>query len=261
MSISALTLALYHSKATYTKRLVLLAIANFEGEYGAFPSHDTIGRLAGGINRRTVQKNIEELIEMGELMKVKRDGITNLYHVTLRCPDGCDGTTQHRVSRRGGPQTAGGLQAAGGGGLQAAGGAVSRPHEPLDNRKKNREGTLDPNWEPDQHLMDMFQSKWPDLNSDYHIEQFKLHYLSKGTKLKDWSMAFQRWMNQEQDRATRNPRFASGVNEKKRKVRDLEDSKEFLREQEELARQAAPAPKCEHGNNVALCVRCLGKNV
>ena len=43
--------------------------------------------------------------------------------------------------------------------------------------------------------------------------------------------------------------------------KDKELSKEFLREQEELAKQAAPAPKCEHGNNIALCVKCLGKNV
>ena len=93
MSISALTLSLYHSKATYSTRLVLIAIANFEGEHGAYPSHDTIGRLAGGLNRRTVQRAIDELISLGELTEVRRDGITNLYKLSITCPDDCDGST------------------------------------------------------------------------------------------------------------------------------------------------------------------------
>ena len=38
---------------------------------------------------------------------------------------------------------------------------------------------------------------------------------------------------------------------------EREASKEFLRQQEELAKQAAPAPKCEHGKNVALCNVCV----
>ncbi len=31
----------------------------------------------------------------------------------------------------------------------------------------------------------------------------------------------------------------------------------FIKEQEELAKQAAPPPKCEHGKTVALCTICL----
>ena len=105
MSIAALTLALYHSKATYSNRLVLIAIANFEGEHGAFPSIETIGRLAGNLNRRTVQRSIDSLIELGELEEVRRDGITNLYRVTIACPEECDGTSYHRKRRGGGLQT------------------------------------------------------------------------------------------------------------------------------------------------------------
>ena len=257
MSIAAMTLAMYHSQATYSTRLVLIAIANFEGEHGAYPSHETIGRLAGGLNRRTVQRAIDDLIELGELTEVKRDGITNLYHVTIRCPEGCDGTTQHRVSKRGGLQTAGGSETAGGGGVQTAGGAVSRPHEPLDNRKDNRERPLEQNWEPDEHLMGMFETKWPDINPDYHIEQFKLYYLAKGTKHKDWSRTFQRWMGQEQEKANNNPRFASGFRSKKRKQQELEESDAYLKEQREIAKNSAPPPKCPHGESIARCVKCL----
>jgi hypothetical protein len=262
MSISALTLSLYHSKATYSTRLVLIAIANFEGEYGAYPSHDTIGRLAGGLNRRTVQRAIDELIELGELTEVRRDGITNLYKLSITCPDDCDGSTNHRRKKGGGLQTAGGVETAGGGGVQTAGGAVSRPPEPLDNPKRtfSRETSLADDWEPTQELLEMFKTKWPDIDPAYNIEQFKLYYLGKGTKHKNWSLAFQRWMNQEQQRAKEQPwRFGSsnsasaqGKKEKERKFTD-----EFLAEMQELEKQAAPAPKCPHGNNIALCRQCL----
>jgi len=42
-----------------------------------------------------------------------------------------------------------------------------------------------------------------------------------------------------------------------RKQRDLEDSARFLAEQRQQEKLAAPAPKCPHGNNVALCKECL----
>ena len=142
MSISALALSLYHSKSTYSKRLVLIAIANFEGENGAYPSHDTIGRLSGGLNRRTVQRAIDDLVQMGELSEIRREGQTNLYRVAISCPDNCDRTSNHRLNKGGGHQTAGGLQTAGGGGVQTAGGAVYRPPEPLSNHKDNHKDEL-----------------------------------------------------------------------------------------------------------------------
>lgn len=65
---------------------------------------------------------------------------------------------------------------------------------------KNRATQLPPDWYPNQELLDMFSTKWPDLvpNRDYHIENFKLHHLGKGTRMKSWSLAFQRWMNTDQ---------------------------------------------------------------
>lgn len=41
--------------------------------------------------------------------------------------------------------------------------------------------------------------------------------------------------------------------------RERELSAKFLRDQEELARQSVPAPLCEHGQNIALCAKCLSK--
>lgn len=39
----------------------------------------------------------------------------------------------------------------------------------------------------------------------------------------------------------------------------IKHSNEFLEEQKKLEKQAAPAPKCEHGKNLALCPICLKK--
>lgn len=259
MSIAALTLSLYHSKATYSTRLVLIAIANFEGENGAYPSIETIGRLSGGLNRRTVQRCIDELVQLGELTEVRRDGITNLYKVTITCPDECDGSTYHKKKRGGGLQTTPAQIEQKGGGVQTTGGAVSRPPEPLDKPKRNlREQPLPDDWQPDDGLMEMFVSKWPDLEPSYHIEQFRLYYLSKGTKHKNWSLTFQRWMNQEQARAASQPwRAGSGENAKRRKSRELEASERYLQELKKLEEQASPPPKCPHGNNIALCQKCI----
>ena len=262
MSISALTLAMYHSKATYSTRLVLIAIANFEGEHGAYPSHETIGRLAGGLNRRTVQRAIDELISLGELTEVRRDGITNLYKLSISCPDHCDRTTNHRKLKGGGLQTAGVTETAGGSGVQTAGGAVSRPPEPLSNRKlTKRDHELPEDWNPSQELLEMFKTKWPEIDPNYHIEQFKFYYWGKGTKHKDWSLAFQRWMGQEQQRAKTQPWRAGSVNSSAAQVKKETEKKftdKFLQEMAELEKQASPAPKCEHGNNLALCKMCLG---
>lgn len=261
MSIAALTLSLYHSKATYSTRLVLIAIANFEGEYGAYPSHDTIGRLAGGLNRRTVQRAIDELIELGEITEIRRDGITNLYKLSIACPDDCDRTTNHKKIRGGGVQTAGGLETAGGSGLQTAGGAVSRPPEPLLNQNKTvRETSLSEDWKPGNELIEMFATKWPDLDPDYNIEQFRLYYLSKGTKHKNWELTFQRWMNSEQARAITQPwRYGAGNSAKSKAKKESERrvTEDFLAEMRALEKQAAPPPKCPHGESVVRCKRCL----
>jgi hypothetical protein len=209
MSISALTLALYHSKATYSNRLVLIAIANFEGENGAYPSLETIGRLAGGINRRTVQRAIDSLVELGEVVEVRRDGVTNLYKITLACPDDCDGTSHHRKKKGGGVQTTpvqivqeGAAISTLGGGVQTTRGAVSRPPESLNNLNKNlnKNRQLSKDWEPSDELMKMFKTKWPAIDPVYHIEQFKLYWWATGTTKKDWDLTFQSWMNKEQNR-------------------------------------------------------------
>lgn len=213
MSIASLALSLYHSKATHSNRLVLIAIANFEGEDGSWPSHETIGRLAGGINRRTVQRAIDTLIAMRELSEERREGRTNRYRVIITCPNTCDGSSHHREIKGGGVQTTppqmrheDATNATEGGGVQTAGGAVSRPPESLINQNNNLvkslgETKLPDDWQPSERLLEMFQSKWPDVNQELETENFILYFTGEGRKKRDWDKAFQMWMNKAQAHA------------------------------------------------------------
>ena len=100
-----MSLVLHHSKSKGTAKLVLLGIANHEGDGGAWPSVATLMRYAHA-DRRTVQRAISRLVELGELQVLRQKGgndLTtsamrpNLYRVKVFCPHTCDGSAQHRL--------------------------------------------------------------------------------------------------------------------------------------------------------------------
>jgi hypothetical protein len=76
------------SKADGRARLVLLAIADHQGELGAWPSLATLARMANA-SERSVQRDIEYLVQIGELEVHYQQAPTrnkyksNLYFVKL----------------------------------------------------------------------------------------------------------------------------------------------------------------------------------
>lgn len=118
MSVEALTAVLHHSKATGSAKLVLLGIANHEGDGGAWPTIETLAKYAGMAgqpenNARAVRRLLRQLEQLGELRTLTNEGGTadrpwwsrpNLYVVTVACPPECDGTSRHRMRN---PQTPG----------------------------------------------------------------------------------------------------------------------------------------------------------
>lgn len=109
MSLESMAIALNHSRATGTARLVLYGIASHNGDGGAWPSISTLKRYAGGVDRRNVQRAIDKLEELGEIRRVMQAGGTaetrddrrpNRYIFLLKCPQYCDGSSQHRDSRK-----------------------------------------------------------------------------------------------------------------------------------------------------------------
>ena len=88
MSIEAVSLVLNKSRATGRAKLVLLGIANHLGDQGAWPSISTLARYANA-SERSVKRDIQELMELGEL-KVELQSAptnhqykTNLYWITI----------------------------------------------------------------------------------------------------------------------------------------------------------------------------------
>jgi len=82
---------LNHSRAVGTDKVVLLGIANHDGDGGAWPAIATLARYAN-VSERAVQKSIARLVESGELQVIRNGGGTgdrrgdrrpNLYRITV----------------------------------------------------------------------------------------------------------------------------------------------------------------------------------
>lgn len=88
MSIEAVSLVLNHSKAQGRAKLVLIGIANHMGDQGAWPSISTLAKYANA-SERSVKRDIQELIDLGELevqlqaAPVNSQYKTNLYWILV----------------------------------------------------------------------------------------------------------------------------------------------------------------------------------
>lgn len=107
MSVESLAVVLHHSRSTGTAKLVLIGIANHDGDGGAWPTVGTLAKYAG-INPRGVQKALARLRSLGEISVEQRAGGTadcpdglrpNRYRILVGCPVWCDRSTQHRDTR------------------------------------------------------------------------------------------------------------------------------------------------------------------
>lgn len=111
MSVESMAIALNHSRATGTAKLVLIGIANHDGDGGAWPSVATLARYAG-TTPRSVQRAVDQLIELHEVRRHIQKGGTglvddprrpNLYEFLLQCPADCDRSRHHRTRSQGVP--------------------------------------------------------------------------------------------------------------------------------------------------------------
>jgi hypothetical protein len=100
-----MALVLHHSRATGNAKLVLVGIANHDGDGGAWPAIDTLATYAN-TSRRAVQYALRELEANGELAMALQDGGTrgpahlrpNRYVVQVTCPPTCDRSSRHRCN-------------------------------------------------------------------------------------------------------------------------------------------------------------------
>lgn len=107
MSVESISKVLAHSKAEKTDRLVLLVIANHDGDGGSWPSVATLARGAN-TSERSVQRAIKSLVELGEIVVHRNDGGThktradrrpNRYEITIdTAPDETQSDTPNGVT-------------------------------------------------------------------------------------------------------------------------------------------------------------------
>lgn len=109
MSNEAQAVALHHSQATGTDKVVMIAIANYAGEDGAWCSIPTLAKIAN-VTEESARRAVRRLEQLGEIDTERNGGYgqqlkkpkhtrTNLYTITLVCPEWCDRSMQHRDTR------------------------------------------------------------------------------------------------------------------------------------------------------------------
>lgn len=92
MSVEAMSLVLNHSTASGTAKLVLIGIANHDGDGGSWPSLATLARYAN-VDERTVRRALRSLEAIGELRvdlnaggneSTRNDRRPSRYWITLK---------------------------------------------------------------------------------------------------------------------------------------------------------------------------------
>ncbi|MFD8769546.1 helix-turn-helix domain-containing protein [Microbacterium oxydans] len=105
MSVESIAVALHHSRATGAAKLVLIGIANHDGDGGAWPSVATLAKYAG-VDPRSARRAVEQLEKLHEVKREIQAGgdrrtadhaRPNLYRFLLRCPANCDRSSKHRL--------------------------------------------------------------------------------------------------------------------------------------------------------------------
>ena len=105
MSVEAMAIVLHHSQARGSDKVVLIGVANHEGDGGAWPAVATLAKYAN-LSIRATQEALRRLELAGELATLRNGGglastpeylRPNQYRVRLVCPPECDRTAQHRT--------------------------------------------------------------------------------------------------------------------------------------------------------------------
>jgi hypothetical protein len=202
MSFGASAVAWHHSKAKGTDLLVLMAIANYISDQGAWPKMETIAHDAR-TSVRQAHRSIVSLRELGEIEWQKKAGVgrgiykSNRYQFLLTCPPDCTGDWNHTLRQNvtSIPANSSGLNM-----THTADKPVIEPGiEPVISNGNKTKHLLPDNWQPNERLLAMFATKWPLVNEKIQTEKFRLHHLARGDKMVDWNLAYQKWMNQAQE--------------------------------------------------------------
>ena len=252
MSIEIMNAVWKHSKADGRARLVLLAIADHQGEIGAWPSIATLAKMVNA-SERSVQRDIQELVELGELRVELQNAPTrqqyksNLYWVTL--PGVTAGVTESQsgVTESGAGVTAGGVQ------------SLNRTITETNNNHAHLEELFTEFWNAYPRKLDKAKA-FRAFKSALKRAKFEdilagvIAYRNDPKRNPDFTKYPATWLNNDswENAAALPDSVLSDRREKERQA-----SAEYIEELRRQEEQASPPPKCPHGENIALCKRCL----
>jgi len=216
MSIEVMVNVLYNSKAPARAKLILLGIANHQGENGAYPSIATLAKYAN-CSDRTVKRDLKVLQDMGELLvenqaaPVDNQYRPNLYWVTLSGVTDSAGVSG-QVSR--------GVQSG------KSGVTVSGTLNINKTLKNKREGErLPEDFEPTQKSWDIMAEHFPQVDLKLETHSFKDYWFSAtGTNAtkKDWDAAWRNWIRNSYKRAKPKRNYSeSDEARREREIREL----------------------------------------
>ena len=252
MSIEIMNAVWRESKSDGRARLVLLAIADHQGEIGAWPSIATLAKMVNA-SERSVQRDIQHLQAIGELKvevqnaPTKNQYKSNLYWVNL--PGVTAGVTE---SQSGVTDSASGVTA---GGVQT----LIEPLKEINLTHAQNEKLFQEFWNAYPRKLDKAKA-FRAFKSALKRTKFEdilagvIAYRNDPTRNPDFTKYPATWLNSD---SWENAASVADDPTQIRKQREYEASAQFLAEQEELAKNATPPPKCPHGESIARCKKCL----
>lgn len=238
MSIHVMNAVWQHSKSDGRARLVLLAIADHQGEIGAWPSIATIAKMVNA-SERSVQRDIQHLQSIGELKVEVQNAPTksqyksNLYWVTL--PGVTAGVTE---SQSGVTDSASGVTA----------GGVQTLIEPLqETNKAQTEKLFDEFWNSYPRKLDKAKA-FRAFKSALKRAKFEdilagvIAYRNDPTRNPDFTKYPATWLNNDSwENAATTPEARAAI--EGRREKEIKASTDYLAELKEQAKNAAPPPE------------------
>ena len=259
MSIQVMQAVWQHSRSDGRARLVLLAIADHQGEIGAWPSIATIARMVNS-SERSVQRDIQYLQSIGELTvevqnaPTNRQYKSNLYWVTL------PGVTESHSG-----VTAGVTDATSGvtdlaSGVTAVG--VQTLIEPL-LETNNRNALFDEFWKEFPLKKDKgkaiksFRSAMTRATFD-QILAGAIAYRNDPNRKPEFTKYPATWLNADswENEIAPSPDSEAAERARLRREKERAASDAFLAEQRQIESQSSAPKLCQHGITIARCVPC-----
>jgi len=208
MSIQVSNAVWQHSQSTGRARLVLLAIADHQGEIGAWPSMKTIAKMVNA-SERSVQRDIQTLQELGELSvevqnaPTKQQYKSNLYWVTL--PGVTESQSGVTESQSGVTELTSGVTA---GGVRT----ITKPLlKPLLNSYR-----LPEDWQPRENDIQIMNEHFPEIDLKLETHAFRDYWAGiAGSRAKksDWDATWRNWIRNNHKRQAQNSKPKNDWNE------------------------------------------------